>query len=184
MVNNLTPASRQGLTAWPVSVHLHSRLRRLGLGGLLIGSLAGLALTAQAQPGGGGVSPTPNYVVNNTATVPANTYQDITITQNGRATLGGNVTVTGTLTVQTGGSLTDGCFRVLGSGSFVLQTGATLNVCDANGISLTGATGAVQTASRSFSPGGNYVYRGQRRAGHRHRPARHRAHPGSEQHRL
>lgn len=89
------------------------------------------------------------------------TYNNVTITGTGIATLNGNLTINGTLTVQSGGTLAPACQTVSGPGSFMLAPGATLLVCNANGISSSGANGAVQTSgSRSFSPDANYVYNG------------------------
>ncbi len=86
-------------------------------------------------------------------------YNNVTITASGVATLTGALTVSGTLTVQTDGQLLTACQTISGPGSFVLQPGATLSICDANGISASGATGAVQlSGSRSFSDDALYVY--------------------------
>ncbi|OON68424.1 hypothetical protein B0919_12230 [Hymenobacter sp. CRA2] len=88
-------------------------------------------------------------------------YRNVTITGTGAAALSGPLTVSGTLTVQPGGSLMMACQPVTGSGSFALQAGAMLSICDPAGITASGATGAVQlTGTRSFSPDANYVYNG------------------------
>ena len=75
--------------------------------------------------------------------------------------------VNGTLTVQTGGVLSTrgvlatNCQPITGPGSFVLQAGATLRICDPDGIAATGATGAIQlTGTRTYSTDANYVYNG------------------------
>ncbi|KAA9338731.1 T9SS type A sorting domain-containing protein [Hymenobacter busanensis] len=93
--------------------------------------------------------------------VPAGSYNNITVTGTGAATLAGDVSVAGTLVVQTGGSLNTNCQNVTGAGSFTLQAGATLSICNAAGITASGATGAVQvTGTRSFSSDANYIYNG------------------------
>ncbi|UYZ61161.1 T9SS type A sorting domain-containing protein [Hymenobacter latericus] len=93
--------------------------------------------------------------------VAAGTYDNVTVTGTGFARLAGAVVVNGALTVQTGGGLSTNCQPLTGSGSFTLQPGATLSICDAAGIAGSGATGAVQlTGSRSFAPGADYVYNG------------------------
>jgi hypothetical protein len=103
----------------------------------------------------------PTDLVVSTAQSISGSYNNVTITGTGLATLTGPLTVTGTLTVQNGGSLTTGCHSIGGSGSFVLAAGATLSICDAQGITASGSTGAVQlTGSRSFSPEASYVYNG------------------------
>ncbi|MDO7847830.1 alpha/beta hydrolase fold domain-containing protein [Hymenobacter sp. M29] len=107
----------------------------------------------------------PSLVINMNTTVAAGNYQDITV-NSGTATLGGNVTVYGTLVVknltgQTAGALNTNCFVVDGPGSFDLQSGAALRICDAAGISASGATGAIQnTGTRTFSTDAVYVYDG------------------------
>ena len=107
----------------------------------------------------------PSLVINTSTNVPGGAYQDITI-NSGQATLLGNVTVNGTLVIkslagQTAGSLNTSCFVVDGPGSFDLQAGAGLRVCDPAGIAASGATGAVRNSgTRSFSSDAAYVYEG------------------------
>ena len=86
-------------------------------------------------------------------------YNNVTVTSTGIANLTGTLTVAGTLTVQTGGGLIQNCQLVTGPGSFVLQAGANLVICDPAGITTSGATGAIQVSgSRSFSPDASYAY--------------------------
>ncbi|WP_460502516.1 alpha/beta hydrolase fold domain-containing protein, partial [Hymenobacter agri] len=95
----------------------------------------------------------PSLTINTNTTVNGGNYQDITI-NSGTATLAGNITVYGTLVVksqsgQPAGSLNTNCFVVDGPGNFDLQAGAQLRICDAAGISASGATGAIRnTGSR------------------------------------
>jgi hypothetical protein len=89
------------------------------------------------------------------------TYNNVTITGSGVARLSGPLTVSGTLTVQSGGILATNCQPVTGAGSFVLQAGGHLRICDAQGITSSGATGAVQlTGTRTYSPDAIYAYNG------------------------
>jgi len=89
------------------------------------------------------------------------TYNNVTVTGTGIATLGGPLTVNGTLTVQTGGQLLTECQALTGPGSFVLQAGATLGICDAAGIAASGSSGAVRlNGTRSFSDDALYLYNG------------------------
>jgi hypothetical protein len=94
--------------------------------------------------------------------IPAGTYNNITVTGTGEATLGGNVVVNGAFLVQTGGQLTTDCTNTItGSGSFTLAAGALLSICNPAGITLVGATGAIQvTGPRSFSSDASYQYNG------------------------
>ncbi len=109
----------------------------------------------------------PNLTVNSPMGVDAGTYNNITVTSTGVALFNGPVQVNGTLTVRTGGVLSTrgvlatSCQPITGPGSFVLEAGATLRICDADGIAATGATGAIQlSGTRTFSPEANYEYNG------------------------
>jgi len=94
------------------------------------------------------------------------TYRNVTVTGPttggaGTATLTGALTVVGTLTVQSGGTLLTACQPLTGAGNFVLAAGGTLGICDPAGIEPTGAVGAVQLAgTRSFSNDASYIYNG------------------------
>ena len=97
---------------------------------------------------------------NPVAIAPGN-YTSITITGTGTATLTGPVSVSTGLTVQPGGSLNTACQAITGAGSFTLAAGATLYICDPNGLSNAPGTGAVQvTGTRTFDPDASYVYNG------------------------
>ena len=109
----------------------------------------------------------PDLTVSTTMPVDAGEYNNVTVTGSGVALLNGPIRVNGTLTVQTGGVLSTrgvlatSCLPITGPGSFVLQAGATLRVCDADGIAATGTTGAIQLAgSRTFSPDASYEFNG------------------------
>ncbi len=108
----------------------------------------------------------PNLTVSTVMPVDAGTYNNITITNGGTARFNGPIVVRGTLTIQTGGTLdtrgvlATSCVPVTGPGSFVMQTGATLRVCDANGIAASGASGSIQLTPRTFGPDGTFVYNG------------------------
>ena len=93
--------------------------------------------------------------------IAAGTYNSLTITGTGAGTLQGPVTVTGAVTVQSGGRLDTNCQPLTGAGSFTLAAGGTLGICDAAGIAATSSTGAVQTTGpRSFAADATYVYNG------------------------
>lgn len=66
----------------------------------------------------------------------------------------------GTATVNNGGSWVCGTNIVTGAGTFMLDAGGNLSMASAAGITASGATGNIQTGSRSFSTGGNYTYNG------------------------
>jgi hypothetical protein len=109
----------------------------------------------------------PDLTVSTTMNVESGTYNNVTITSTGVAAFNGPIVVNGTLTVQTGGVmstrgvLATNCNPITGSGSFVLQAGATLRICDSNGIAATGTTGAIQLAgTRTYSNDASYEYIG------------------------
>ena len=107
------------------------------------------------------VEQAPDLLVAFPQPVAAGTYHDITVAIGGRAILSGAVTVTGTLRVQSGGTLDDGCQVISGAGTFVLEAGGQLNVCHPQGIASGGAAGLVQlTGTRTFAADAIYAYVG------------------------
>jgi len=102
-----------------------------------------------------------DLTVSTTADIPAGAYNNITITDTGVGTLTGAVSVAGAFLVQTGGVLATNCQPLTGGGSFTLEAGAELRICDAAGITSTGSTGAVQlTGTRTYSSDASYTYNG------------------------
>jgi hypothetical protein len=71
----------------------------------------------------------------------------------------GNLNV-GSFTMTVKGRFRSNQFMVTGSGTFVLDSGGTLAITSPDGILLSGAKGDIQTANRSFSRYGNYIYVG------------------------
>lgn len=63
------------------------------------------------------------------------------------------------LVVGLGGTLTTGSKTITGLGTFEVTTG-TLQIGSSNGISTSGATGNIQTTTRTFSSSGTYTYNG------------------------
>ncbi|UOR00202.1 T9SS type A sorting domain-containing protein (plasmid) [Hymenobacter sp. 5317J-9] len=97
----------------------------------------------------------------NPASVPAGSYGTITVAASCTAELSGATTVTNALVVQPGGTLLTNCQPLTGPGDFTLADGATLRICDADGVSLGASTGAVQVyGTRTFGAGARYEYRG------------------------
>jgi hypothetical protein len=62
-------------------------------------------------------------------------------------------------TMTVNGALSTGTF-VISGGTFTLASGATLTVGSADGIASTGATGNIQTTTRTFNAAANYIYAG------------------------
>jgi PKD repeat protein len=88
-------------------------------------------------------------------------YSSITVQSGGSLTLTGATNASGAVLVQTGGVLATNCQPLAGAGSFELQAGAELQICDPAGLSASGATGAVQLAgTRTFAPDATYIYNG------------------------
>ena len=109
----------------------------------------------------------PDLTVSTAMPVDAGTYNNVTITSTGIASLNGPMKINGTLTVQTGGVLdtrgvlATNCLPVTGGGSFVMQAGSTLKVCNSDGIAASGASGAIQlTGARTYSTDATYVFEG------------------------
>lgn len=76
---------------------------------------------------------------------------------------GHSVTMSASATVKNltvKGTLNTGTNTVAGDGAFTLDSGATLGIGSADGITSSGATGNIQTTTRSFSTGANYTYNG------------------------
>ncbi len=127
------------------------RVRTTDAGGAFFENTFTITIVDQAEP----------LTVSTVATVPAGLYSSLTITPTGAATLSGAITVDGPLVVQAGGEFDDNCQIISGTGSFALAADATLRICNPAGISVSGATGAVQVSgARTFSPGARYIYGG------------------------
>lgn len=101
-----------------------------------------------------------DLTVDNTRTLPAGTYTNITVKSPGVLTLDGNSTITGNIRVLEGATLHTGTNILSGTGSFALAAGATLSTSAPEGLTVSGSTGSVQTSIRLFSPDANYSYTG------------------------
>ncbi|MES2389419.1 MAG: T9SS type A sorting domain-containing protein [Bacteroidota bacterium] len=89
------------------------------------------------------------------------TYNNVTITGSPVVTLSAGLTVYGNMTVPSGATLITDCNTIDGPGTFTLQAGGTLAICNTDGIERTAFAGAVQTTgTRSFSNDANYEYNG------------------------
>jgi PKD repeat protein len=100
-------------------------------------------------------------VVNGQSMGAGGAYNSITVQSGGTLTLQLGTTVVTSVRVLTGGRLVTNCAVLNGAGSFELQTGAELQICDPAGIAAAGATGAIQLAgTRTFSADGLYTYNG------------------------
>jgi len=113
--------------------------------------------TLQLVRTGGTTIPATNNVVVNSGTLLISSNQalnDLTIAS------GASVSVVGaTLTIN--GTLNCGPTAIIsGTGTFTLASGATLQTANTAGITASGATGSIQTSTRNFSTGANYVYNG------------------------
>lgn len=108
----------------------------------------------------GGSGPPDLLVTTTGAHIAPGVYHDIMIIPTADAILDGDITVTGTCVVQ--GQLYDGCHIIRGCGSFVLNAGGYLRVCDAAGLTTTPTpAGTVQVLSaRGFSNDAFYEYNG------------------------
>jgi hypothetical protein len=93
--------------------------------------------------------------------LPGGVANDAVIIGNGRTiVLNTNATNLGTIRVDASGKLTCGTSVVSGSGTVIVNSSGTLEIGSTAGITSSGPTGNIQTATRTFSPGGNYIYNG------------------------
>ncbi len=104
---------------------------------------------------------TPDLIVSTTTPI-GGTYRNVTIANGGVATLNADLSVSGTVTVQSGGSLqTDPTsYYVRGTGRFVLAAGGTLIETNTVGITNTGSGGFLLTGTNpmQLSTDANYVF--------------------------
>lgn len=101
------------------------------------------------------------------------TVNNLTINNSAGVTMSGSCTVNGalnmtagnlavgsnTLTVNNTATFSSSAF-VSGAGSFTLSSGTTLTTANTAGITASGATGSIQTGTRTLSTMANYVYNG------------------------
>jgi hypothetical protein len=88
-------------------------------------------------------------------------YRSITVQDGGTLTLLGPTTADSTVQVQSGGLFISNCQTLSGAGTFALQAGAELRICDPAGIAATGATGAIRVSgTRTFDDDASYTYNG------------------------
>ena len=71
-----------------------------------------------------------------------------------------NFSTNGMMTVVSGAEFDTGTNVISGGGGFTLDAGGTLGIGSTAGITSAGATGNIQTATRSFNTGANYIYNG------------------------
>jgi hypothetical protein len=96
----------------------------------------------------------PDLVVSTTQSV-SGTYNNITVTNTGVATLVGSLVALGNTTVQSGGVVNFGTEVLSGNGNFTANSGSLLRIGSLQGLTSTGGlTGNVQV-------GGNRVYNGR-----------------------
>jgi len=80
------------------------------------------------------------------------------ITTTGTGTI--SVASSGNLTVVSGSTVNLGTSVITGLGTFTVASGATFRTGNTGGIAASGATGSIQTTTRSFNTAANYVYNG------------------------
>ena len=115
----------------------------------------GLSLTCVAP------APQSLTVTNGQNVTASGPYSTITVQSGGTLTLAGPTSATGAVQIQTGGVFITACQALTGAGSFELQTGAELRICDPAGIATSGATGAVQlSGTRTYAADASYTYNG------------------------
>ncbi len=104
-----------------------------------------------------------DLTVSTTMNITGGMYRNVLITATGNATLTVPLTLTGSLSVATGGTLNTNCQPITGPGSVAIGPLATLRICDIAGLSAPGniSSGALRnTGFRSLSTDAAYVYDG------------------------
>jgi hypothetical protein len=89
-------------------------------------------------------------------------YRNITVQSGGSLYLDGDVTVSGAMQVQTGGTFGTNGYVVSGAGSFELKSGSQIFLYNAGGITPSPVlSGDIQvTGGRTYSSGASYIYAG------------------------
>jgi hypothetical protein len=89
-----------------------------------------------------------------------NVYTDLNIKGTGTKTMGGAITVNGSMTIYSGATFACGTNVIDGSGNFTLSQGGTLNIGSPDGITNSNPLGNIQTKVRNFDARANYTYNG------------------------
>ncbi len=141
----------------------------IALSGLTSGTTYSATVTSTCGGGQTAASPAISFttqtpaagdltVTNGQTATASGPYRNITVQSGGTLTLIGATSATGVVSVL--GTLVTNCQTLGGAGSFALGAGGELRICAADGISSSGAAGAVQLSPRSFSADASYVYNG------------------------
>ena len=85
---------------------------------------------------------------------------NFTVNSGASLTLNNSVSVASGKTFTVNGTLNCGTNAVSGAGTFTLSSGGSLGIGSTAGITSSGATGNIQTATRNFNTGANYTYNG------------------------
>ncbi len=101
-----------------------------------------------------------NDLIVNTAQNVSGTYNNITVTSTGTATLTGTLTALGNTIVQSGGAMDFGTFTLEGNGNFTAQTGSSLRIGSPQGISATGGISGNVLSNGTRTYGGKVEYNG------------------------
>jgi hypothetical protein len=89
------------------------------------------------------------------------TIQGITLSGAGKIlNLTGALGMAGTMNVPSTYALNCGTNQITGAGTVAIASGATLELKDPAGITASGATGQIQTTTRTFDTSANYIYDG------------------------
>lgn len=120
----------------------------------------GLNLTASGSIRGNiiiGTGSTLSFTPSSATTIQINGTSPQSLSGPGSLLLGSNAI----LSIVANSRLNMGTNIISGTGTFTLQSGGTLGIGSANGITASpSATGNIQSTTRNFNAGGNYVYNG------------------------
>jgi hypothetical protein len=107
-----------------------------------------------------------SVVLNGTATqsiggTTATSFYTLTISNTTAAvSAANNFSIVGTMTVNSNATFNAGTYVVSGAGTFLVQAGGTFGIGSTAGITTSGATGNIQTTTRTYTTDANYVYNG------------------------
>ena len=94
------------------------------------------------------------------ATQSPTSNNNVTVQASHVITMTNDFTINTTKTLTVNGTLISGTHTISGLGTFTLASGSTLKIGSTTGIASSGSTGNIQTSTRNFNAGANYVYNG------------------------
>jgi hypothetical protein len=101
-----------------------------------------------------------NQIISGSGSYTIATGQTVNIPSTRTTLLQSNLTITGTGSLTISGTIDMGSAVASGTGIFNLNSGATIRTANTGGLASSGASGSVQTTTRTLNSGANYIYNG------------------------